>query len=330
MMAQTQFRILAGSLGLAGLVALAAGMWVPAAAQDFPSKAVEIVVPVGPGGVTDRVGRALAAKLSEIWGQPVSVVNKTGGGGIVGTVAALGAKPDGYTALMYAITLGSLNPATQADLPYKWDDPTFIARTNTSPLVLYARGDLPYDTAADLIAAIKADPGKFKYASVGANGTSAFATGGVLTAAGVDLKAPAKVVYQGGALAAAAVAGGHVDFGIQNVGDVLELSSTGKIKILAVSSPSRVKELPDVPTAEEAGVAGFTLQGWNGVVGPGGVPEDVVASWQAAIDQALKDEALAAQFRDMGTEPAYLSAADFTAFVQDEYESAKAISAGSQ
>lgn len=292
-----------------------------AAAQDYPSEAIDLLVAFAPGGSTDVVSRALAEKLQETWDQPVNVVNQEGASGATGTMAAKSAAPDGKTLLMSVTSAGLTNPAIQGDaLPYKWDDFTFIARVTTSPLVVIVSAESPYTTLQELVDAMAADPAAFTYGTSGPGGPSTFATAQIAAQAGIDPNALTQVVLGGGADTVAAVAGGNVDFAVQNLSEVVELIKGDKLRGLAVSNPERVEALPDVPTAEEAGFEQFTFQGWNGVVGPVGLDQSVVDAWNAAIEPILEDPEFQTELRSLGLEPAYLGPEEFKQWLQEQFD----------
>jgi tripartite-type tricarboxylate transporter receptor subunit TctC len=279
-----------------------------------------MLVAFAPGGSTDLVARALADKVSKVWGQPINVVNKAGGSGTTGTVEAIQAKPDGYTVLMHVTSSGILNPAIQSDLPYKWDQFAFVARVNTSPLVVTVKADSNWKTLTDLVNDVKKDPANFTYGTSGPGGPSTFATAQIMEQAGIDPGKLTKVVLGGGAPTMTALAGGQVNFAIQNLSEVIDLIKGGKLRGLAVSNDVRVKALPDVPTAKEAGYDKFTLQGWNGVVAPANFPKAAVDSWNKVVKDALADPAFADKLESMGLIPAYLGPDEFKASLKKDYD----------
>lgn len=315
-------RLLPAALVLALAVVSTAGCSQSSGASSYPTKAVEIIVPFAAGGGTDVVARIAGEHASNKWKQPVSVVNKPGGGGTPGTVEAIQAKPDGYTLTMLAASTSILNPALQSDLPYKWDDMTFIARVSLSPLVLVVKADSPYKTAKELVEVVKQDPSKFKFGSSGVAGPSTFGVGQLLQAAGVDPTKVDIVPFNGGAPTLTAVAGGHVDFAAQNLSEVLPLVQGGKLKALAVTSPERVSELPDVPTAREAGYEGFKQVGVFGLAGPKNLPQPVVSKWESVLAEALKDSAFKDRMLKTGNIPSYQDSREYTAWTEDQFNSA--------
>jgi tripartite-type tricarboxylate transporter receptor subunit TctC len=298
----------------------AATFSVSTAAMAYPDRPIDLIVPFAPGGVTDLVARQFAEQLSKKWQQPINVINRAGGSGTPGVLAALNAKPDGYTMLMYTIQVGTLNPASQKDLPYTWDKPTFVARTNVTPIVLVVGESSPYKSLADVLAKIKANPGAVKYSTSGPAGTGTHAMAQLFEAAKVDPAAPVKVVFNGGSQASVAVAGGHVDMTALNLPDVYELIAAKKLRPIAVTTEARLDALPQTPTGKEAGAPGFNLMGWNGVVGPHGLPDGVVKTWEGAIKEILSDEDFKKRLDKLGSISAFLPSGEFRNFVKDEYE----------
>ncbi len=303
-------------LVLAALLALAG----PAAA--YPDRPIDLVVSFPPGGVTDQVGRVVAGYLSKKWGQPINVVNKAGGGGVTGAFAALSARPDGYTMLVTVTSVGSTNPAMDTKLPYKWDQFTFIARTNISPLVVFVKADAPWKSLKDLADAIRADPTKLKYGTSAAGGPSTFVTAQLATAIGADPTKLTRVVLNGGAPTIAAVAGGHVDFAAQNLAEVTALIEGGKIRGLGITSEARAPQIKDVPTTHEAGFPRVNLIGYNGIVGPRNLPAAVVDKWLGSIQEMTKDPEFIATMEKLGVPVAYLGPAEFKEFLRRDYETA--------
>lgn len=291
-------------------------------AQEYPTKTIQLIVPFPPGGSTDLTGRVVATHLSKKWGQTISVLNKPGAGGTTGVVFALRSKNDGYTMLMHVISAGTLNPAIESKLLYKWDEPTLIARTNISPLVFFVKGDSPWKNLGEVIEDVKKDPIKFKYGTSGLGGPSTFSIAQLLEAAGIDPTKVTRVVLQGGAPTVTAVAGGHVDFASQNLSEVISMIQAKKIIGLAVTTPQRVKQLPDIPTSKEAGYEAYKLVGWNGIAGPHNLPDYVINKWDQGIRELMNDKGFIEDMERIGAPPSYLGPMDFKAALEEEYKSA--------
>ncbi|MGI5836864.1 MAG: Bug family tripartite tricarboxylate transporter substrate binding protein [Chloroflexota bacterium] len=302
---------------------LMSGCAQKSAESDFPTKPVEITVAFAPGGSSDQQSRLLADYLSKKWGQPVSVVNKPGGGGAVGTGATAQAAPDGYSVNNGMINTLAFIPAAQVNSPYNWDSFTYLARLAVTPSVLTVNADSPYKTAKELIDAIKKDPSKFKAGVSGLSGTGAFGIAQLLNSQGVDLAQVKMVNFDGGSQVVTNLAGGHVDFAAQQLPEVLEMVKAGKLRALAQTNPERVKELPDVPTAKEAGFPEYTVMPESGYVGPKGIPAAVVAKWETSISEALKDKEFSAALEKTGAIPAFLNSEDYGAWIEKSYKDAK-------
>ena len=318
-------RWFAGFTGLAVLFAgiICAPFFVCSAAAPYPSKPIQIVVAFAPGGSADQATRLLATYLSKKWGQPVSVVNKPGGGGVVGTAAVAQAAPDGYTICNGQVNTLAFAPAAQSNNPYNWDGFSYLARIGVTPSVLTVNATSPYKTAKELVEAIKKDPAKFKAGVSGLDGTGAFGIAQLLQSAGVDPSKVDMVSFNGGVLVVTNLAGGHVDFVAQQLPEVLELVRAGKLRALMHTNTERAKELPDVPTSKEAGYPAYSVMAAGGFVGPPNLPEAIVAKWEAAIADALKDKEFAAQLDKMGLTPAYQNAKAYRAWTGEQYKSAQ-------
>jgi putative tricarboxylic transport membrane protein len=294
----------------------------PAASQSYPSKEIKLIVPFPPGGVTDLNARILAKHLSKFWGQPVTVSNMAGGGGTEGTMFVLNSQKDGYTMMMSATGQGTQNPAIDSKLPYKWDEPTLVARTSVSPLVFVVKGDATWNSLRQVVDDVKKDPAKYKYGTSGPGGVGSIALSLLFGSNGVDVQALGRVTLQGGAGLLEAVAAGRTDFAAQYLAEMGPLLASRALKPLAVSTPARVKQLPNTPTSKEAGFDTFTLIGWNGIVGPSQLPNDIVVRWSDAIKALAADPAFVAETEALGAEVAYLHPIAFKSTLKVEYEMA--------
>lgn len=289
-----------------------------AQAAQYPTRSIEMVVPFGAGGSTDLVGRLVASNVSKKWGQAITVINKTGASGTTGTLAAIQARPDGYTLLVTGSTTTIINNALQKELPYKWNDMRYVARLGLTPVAVIVKADSPYRTLKELVDAVKADPAKFKAGTGGIGGSSTFGTGKLLLAAGIDPSKVDLVVFEGGAPTAVAVAGGHVHFASQPISEVISLVRAGKLRALGVSSPQRSADLPDVPTCIEAGYPSADFVSVSGLAGPAKLPDAIVSEWEKVLDEAFRDKTFAEAMLKVGTVPAYLNARDYTAWTRDQ------------
>lgn len=286
-----------------------------ALAQSWPSKPVRIIVPFAPGGVTDNSARIVAAKIQEAIGQPVIVENRTGAGGVIATDHVAKSAPDGYSLLM-----GSAAPQTLLQYLQKtgYDglkDFAPITLVNTFPIVLMVHPSVPAQNVRELIALAKAQPGKLNFA--GAGGLTQFAGEIFKYMAGVDL---VYIPYKGGAPAAAAAAAGDAQVTFANYSDALAHMKSGRLRPLGMSSAKRFPQSPEVPTIAEAGIPGYEVDSWNGLLAPAGTPPEVVNRIAAAVQQGYKDPAMRKRMEEMGTEPVGDSPAEFRRFIQAELQ----------
>ena len=237
----------------------------PALAQSYPEKSVTLVVPYGPGGASDLAGRALAETAQPFLEQPVTVMNKPGAGGMNGARFVSEADADGYTLLLARVGM-ALSPAVTPGAAVPWDAYTFVSALEATPMILAVRGDAPYDSVDELIAAVKDSNGAMTYAAT-------------------------LVPYKGGGALATALLGGHVDFVAMAAASLMPHIESGDMKALMVFAPKRMDSLPDVATASELGYekAG-QITGWSALYAPKDLPEDVIAKWQDVLSQVATDE----------------------------------------
>ena len=277
-------------------------------AQTYPSRQITLIVPFAAGGSNDVVGRAIGRKLSEVWGQPVVVENRPGAGGMIGSAAVATAAPDGYTLLLISSTF-TINPAIKKTMPFDTGKDfmpvAFIAR---SPLLFVASNQLAVKSASDVLALARSKPGQITYASAGLGSINQIAAELIATSAGVKFT---HIPYKGGAPALNDLIGGHVDIYVSSLPQVLQLARDGQARPLAVTSARRTALLPDVPTLDEAGIAGFDLWSWWGIVGPAGMPADVVKALNSEIGKMLTSPELAEFLKNEGAEAAAMTPEQF-------------------
>lgn len=247
---------------------------------NYPTKTIELIVPYAAGGGTDAVGRALAEALKNVLKQEVVVVNKTGGAGAVGMNEGLHAKTDGYTITMVTREVAMLPMLGQA--PFKTMDFRFVGNVNVDPEVVVVSANSPYKTIEELIAAMKANPGKIKFAAASAPNFYAIQFS---LAAGVSFMT---VPFQGAAPAMTEILGGRSDFGIYNPGEIKAQVEGGKIRPLAVMSEKRVEGIKDVPTFKEKGLD-IICGTYRGIAVPPQTPDEVVKVLEEAIAKAAQD-----------------------------------------
>jgi tripartite-type tricarboxylate transporter receptor subunit TctC len=271
-------------LQMAGLAAAAPALSRLASAETYPARPVRVVLPYAPAGVTDVVGRLIALKLTDQLGKQFFVENVPGATGNIGTAQAAKAPPDGYTILV-VFSSYVVNPTlfdkVQYD-PRKDFDPVSLAVTSTTMLVVNPA--VPAHTVKELVALIRANPGKYSYAHAGTGTQSHLAGEQFRLTLKLDL---VHVPFNGGGPAAAAVVGGHIPIGFNSPTAVLPHIQAGTLRPLAVNSEHRTSAMPDIPTIVEAGFPGINGDSWVGVLVPAGTPKDIVALLQREIVKAL-------------------------------------------
>jgi len=287
-----------------------------ALAQDYPNRPVRLVVPLSPGGFADTPTRILAPRLSEQFGKQFFVENKPGAGGSIGWDYVAKAAPDGYTLAITGSTL-LVGSHLYKNIPYDvFKDFTHISMMASGPYVLVVNPKkVPVANVRELIAAAKAKPGAIDYASSG-NGSSQHLVGALFNAmAGVQLN---HVPYKGSGPAMQDLLAGEVGVSFAGVPNVLGNVRGGRLKALAVTTPKRWVELPDVPTMAEAGVPGYEATLWLSISGPAGMPKELVHRLSTEIGKALKDSDLQAKFRDAGVEADAMNGEELLRYMRAE------------
>jgi tripartite-type tricarboxylate transporter receptor subunit TctC len=302
---------------LAPIVLAAAMVARPARADDWPAQTIHLIVPFGPGGGSDLIGRILAESLEQRLGKPVVVENKPGAGGIIGNEFIAKATPDGYT--IGIMTAGQIIAAvTRKEMPYDPAALTPIAQVASGGLLMLARPDFPASNIKDVIALAKVAPGKYILASPGFAATQQFAGELFKQIAGIDML---DVSFRSSPEAINAVLGHHADVLFETVGASLGQVQGGTLKALAVTGKDRFPAVPDVPAAVESGmVPGFDVTTWYGIFGPHGVPAPVVEKLNKTLMDAIADPKVAARMVNAGVVVKSSSAADFGAFMANEFK----------
>lgn len=274
-------QILQAGLAVAASAAAPAGF----AQAGCPSRPIKFIVPFPPGGATDLVGRLLAAKLQESWGQNVLVENKAGASGMIGTEQVARAAPDGHTVLV-AITTHVQNPAIFAKVPYDpLKDFVAVSQICLSYLVLVVKPEFPAQNLKEFVALVKANPGKYSFGSFGTGSSSHIVGEGFARRAGLDM---AHVPYKGSAPMTSDLLGGQVPCAWADVSTATQHIAAGKLKPLAVSGERRAPLLATVPTLLESGYAGFEALGWVGILLPAGTPKPIVDKYSAEMVRLVK------------------------------------------
>ena len=297
---------------IAWVLAIAVGA---AQAEDFPSRPLRLVVPAAAGGTVDLVSRAVSQKMAALLGQPVVVENRAGATTSIAEEHVAKAPPDGYTLLMSGITLAT-QPYMRRDLPYDpLRDFSYISLVATSGNVIVVNNALPVRTVADLIRLAKSSPKPLHY------GTPAFGSTGHIAAemfnqmAGTELK---QVPYKGAAPALQDLIAGQIEMTFDNIPAAIGHIRAGRIRPIAVTSATRSRQLPDVPTVAEAGLPGYEIVAWFGMTAPAGVPPDIINRLHGAVIAALRSTEVRERLDALAFEPAGTTPGEFLDFVKSE------------
>jgi tripartite-type tricarboxylate transporter receptor subunit TctC len=293
---------------------IAAFFAMPAAAQSYPSKPVRLIVPFPPGGSNDVVGRMIAAQLSTRLDKPVFVENQGGAGGLIGAEMAARSQPDGYTLLLISVAY-AFNPAIYK-LPY---DPatafTPVAMLGAGPVVIAVTSKLPVGSLKELIALAKEKPGELNYATAGVGSFQHLASELFKQQAGVDI---VHIPFKGGGPAMMDVIAGNTQITIGSLIQMLPQIKGGKLKALGVGSANRIAALPDLPTISEAGVPGYEVTNWWGIVAPTGTPRSVIDRLHKDLTAIVASPETKKRFEAEGSEPLSMSVDEAGRFIAAE------------
>lgn len=286
-------------------------------AQTYPARPVRLIVAFAPGGVTDTFARLMGQKLGERLGQQFFVENITGATGNIGTGLAAKAAPDGYT-LLFAFSSYVVNPTLFNKIPYdpyKDFEPVTLAVTSTTVVTIHP--SVPAKTVKDLVAVIRANPGKYSYASAGA-GTQAHLAGEQFRLSlGLDL---VHVPFNGGGPAIAAVVGGHTPIGFSSPAASIPQIKEGNVRALAITSKTRSQILPDVPTMTEAGYPEIEGDSWVGVLAPAGTPKDIISLLHREIVRIIALPDMKTRLGELGYDPIGSTPEEFATRIKVEIE----------
>jgi tripartite-type tricarboxylate transporter receptor subunit TctC len=290
---------------------------MPAAAQEYPTRPIRIIVPFGPGGGSDIVGRILGQALAEKFGQPVVIENKPGAAGTIGNEFVARADKDGYT--LGIMTAGQIIAAT-INKSIRYDTLTAfepVAMVASGSFLIVARPDFPPSTVKELVAAAKAEPGKIVFASPGFGATQHFAAELFKLSAGVNML---HVPFRTSPEAVTALLGRQVDVLFDTVPALIGQVQSGKLKVLAVTGKERFPAVPDVPTAIESGVLpDYNVTSWYGVFGPSGIPPAVVAKLNKTLNEIIAEKAVAESLTRAGVVVQGSTPEAFGKFMADEF-----------
>lgn len=287
-----------------------------ASAQTWPTKPLHWISPWAPGGGNDVLSRSIAAEISKTLGQPVVVENRPGASGVIGSDLVAKAPPDGYMLTLGAPATHATAPSMYPNLPY---DPvrdfTPITLVGTVASVLVVHPSVPANTVAELIAYLKANPGKVNYSSVG-NGSMQHLSAELFKQyAGVDI---VHVPYKGTSPALVDLTAGRIQLAFETMPAVLPLVRSGQLKAIAVTTPNRSNLMPEIPTLDEAGLKGFDATIWYGVFGPAGMPREVTGKLSQAIVSALRTPELAKRLADLGADVSAGTPAELGDFLREQ------------
>jgi tripartite-type tricarboxylate transporter receptor subunit TctC len=299
------------------LPALMCGFAATASAQAWPAKTITIVVPFPAGGTTDVLARAVATKLGATLGQSVIVDNKPGAGATVGAALVAKSSPDGYTLLMGAVH-HTIAPSVYKKLSYSFEkDFAPITTVALVPNILVVNAKTPYTNVKELVAAAKASPSKFSYGSNG-NGTAQHMIGTQfqMTTGAEILHVP----YKGSAPLTTDLLGGQVDMSFDTITPVLPFIKDGKLRALAVTTAKRSSTLPNVPTLQEAGIAGIAIGTWFGLLAPVATPKDIVTKLNVEIVKIINSSEFKKQMLEIGDEPVGNRPDEMAKQIKDETE----------
>ena len=312
---RTRFVRLAEITGLAVLAAMTTSL---AGAQGYPTKPIELSVPFAPGGTTDLVARVISEPLGKALGQPVIVINRAGGGGIVGAAETARAAPDGYKLGVATVSSTAANPAINPKTPYDpITDFTPITNIAATPNIIAVNPKFPAKNYAEFVAELKKNPGKYSYASSGTGGighllmelykslTNTFVT---------------HIPYRGAGPALNDVVAGQVAIMFDNIPSALPFIKSGQLVPIVVSAPQRLKDLPNVPTFKEVGLEPVNRMAYYGILGPKNLPKEVVDKVAAAVKKSVEDPAVRKRIEDTGSLIVANTPEQFAAQIKAEFE----------
>jgi len=292
-----------------------------AAAQSFPSRPLLVVAPFSAGGDSDLAARNLTAVLPKYLKQNAIVMNKVGASGAIGSEYVKNATPDGHTVLLARVGSQATLPALKPDLSYKWNDFSFLGILELNPYVCAVHSDSAYRTFGDLVEAIRKAPGKLRYSTAGVGTIHEMGPQLLFDVQKLGKDAAIQIPYKGGGEAATAVLGKHVEFGCSNIGTALPFIRSKQMRALLTTTPERYKEIPDVPTAKEAGYPALErIIGWSALYGPPKMDRKVVAIWGETLQKVASDPQWITATEKIGSVPHIRSPEETAKFAREQYE----------
>lgn len=300
-----------------------------AVAQSYPSKPITLIVPYGPGGNADLAARALsfAVDKEKLANQPIAVENKDGAGGILGTRYVQQSRNDGYTLLLARVGSQVVAPALDPVTPYKWDDLTPIGLLEVDPYVCVVKADSPFRTFRQLLDAVKANPGKYSFATTSNMDASVVFPVKAFLNAGAEPSAAIKVPYKGAGATVTAILSGTVDFTCNALAPYVGGLKAGTLRALVVSTPDRVPEAPDTPTVGELGMKDLEMvSGWSALFGPPNLPKEIVDFWAGVLSKTKASPVWLEQVRKRGTLPSIMTPAETRKFAEEQFVAYRSLS----
>ena len=286
----------------------------------YPDRPITVIVPFSAGGDADIAARNLAVVAQRTLGQSLVMVNRAGASGAIGSSAVHTARPDGYTLLLARVGSQVVLPALQEGLNYKWNDFTFLGLLELNPVVCAVRSESGYKTLKDLVDALRAKPGKLNYSTSGAATILNFGPQLLFDVLKLGKDAALQIAYKGGGEAAMAVLAGDVDFSCGNLTSMIGNIKGGKLHALVTTTPERLKDLPDVPTAREAGYPQLeAIVGWSALYGPPGMARDLVDRWVSTLAVAARDPQWLAATEKSGSIPRVMTPVETEKFAAGQY-----------
>ncbi len=318
-----------GLIAIIGSILFAGAIDIQAQTPKYPTRTITIINPWAAGNSNDLASRAIAPKLSKLFGVPVDVVSKPGGSGIIGSYEFVRSAPDGYTILAEAPGSSSMQiaMAKQMELPYKVDERTFLARAVIVPYGIFVNPRTGWKTLKDVEQAIRQNPDNIRVASCG-SGYPELPMGqfkAVLSSRSIDYSKIKLVPFQGVGQVFPAMAGGHVDMYAGSISSAESLMRAGKLRCIAATSDKRCKFYPDIPTASEQGFPNISAEFWVGYSAPMGLPKSIIQTWVSALKSILNDPAMVETFDKLSLLPGFLAEDDFRKFILEEAKAIKLV-----
>lgn len=291
------------------------------AQQNYPTKPILFVIPFASGGDSDLSGRNVAHHASRyLNNRPIVSINRVGASGAIGAMAARNAAPDGYTLLVARIATHAILPAMESKLGYKWNEFSMISLIELNPYVCFVKPESAYRSAADMMGGVRKNPGKLNYATAGVGTSQNMAVQYLMSLAGLTKDHAVGIHYKSGGEVTTAVVGNQVDFACNNAPTVIPQAQAGRVRSLLVT-PVRIKELPDTPSAKEAGFPDMEkIVGWTALMGPPGLPKPIVDKWAGIFTRLAVDPDWQAGNARIGGIAAIRSPAETEKYVKEQFE----------